>query len=232
MTNPLREGLPERPARIARLPVDKRGFPVPRFVALIDGEPDHRVIEPRYMREAVTRNLCWVCGEELTDLVTFTVGPMCTINRVSSEPPSHLECARYAVQGCPFLSKPHAHRREAGLPDGVVDPAGIMIRRNPGAMCLWTSRGFIHEGHPRGDGVMSLLFFFGDPEAMEWFTEGRAATRIEVDAAIASGLPALQDVAQRDGPTACFELGKQTGRLISLLDWFLPRPSAAERGNP
>lgn len=220
MTNPLRDGLPELPARIAKLPVDKRGFPVPRFVALIDGEPDHRVVEPAYMPMASRFGLCWICGEPLGAFKTFLVGPMCTVNRVSSEPPQHRECAQFAAKACPFLTKPHMKRREAGLPADLVDPAGGFIKRNPGATCAWTCRDFKTEAHPRGDGRKSALWFMGEPTGMEWFKEGRPATRAEVMDAIVTGLPLLQDIAASEGAKAVLHLGKQTGVLVMLLDKF------------
>jgi hypothetical protein len=47
---------------------------------------------------------------------------------MSAEPPSHRECAEYAVRACPFLTRPLAVRNERGL-DGF-EPAGVMIKRN------------------------------------------------------------------------------------------------------
>jgi len=53
------------PDRIKRLPISATGFPVPWFVAWIDGLPDFRVIGPDKMVQAVNRKLCWVCGQPL-----------------------------------------------------------------------------------------------------------------------------------------------------------------------
>lgn len=221
-TNPLREGLPPLPERIARLPVDKRGYPVPAFVALVNGEPDHRVADPRYMPRAVRLSLCWICGEPLGAFRTFLLGPMCCVNRVSSEPPMHRECAAFAAAACPFMTKPQMRRREAGLPDDLVDPPGYMELRNPGAMCAWTTKGYKVELHAKGDGTKGLLFFVNEPTAMEWYREGRAATRDEVYDAIATGLPNLKRLADQDGPRACLLLGKQTGELTRLIDQHCP----------
>ena len=38
--------LPPMPSRIAALPVDERGYPVPWFVAWIDGKPEFRCADP------------------------------------------------------------------------------------------------------------------------------------------------------------------------------------------
>lgn len=219
--NPYREGLPERPDRIASLHVDKRGFPVPAFVQWIDGEPDHRVIDRLYMPRAIKFNLCWTCGQPMGVFRTFVLGPMCCVNRVSAEPPSHFDCAQYSVKGCPFLSKPHMHRRDAGLPDSAS--VGEMNMRNPGVMCLWTTRTFKPVRMTASDGMPGLLFDVGEPTSMSWWREGREATRAEVMDGISSGLPILQDMAEKEGNRAVFKLGTATGELINLLDKHGPR---------
>jgi len=179
--------------------VDERGYPCPFFVAWIDGKPDHRIVEPEKMRLCVREKRCWVCGEPLRERFTFVLGPMCVVNRVSSEPPSHHSCAEFSVKACPFLSRPRMHRREAGLPDEILeDPAGIMIKRNPGVMALWPTKSYQIR---RQDGGM--LFTVGDPDGKPiWFTEGRRATRQEVLDSMDAGLPSLRDMARAQGDFA------------------------------
>ena len=173
--------------RIANLPVDHRGFKVPFFVAWVNGKPDHRIIDSNKLHACIIKRLCWVCGDPLGVHLSFVVGPMCGINRVSSEPPQHLECARYAVQHCPFLTRPHMRRREAGMPDEPVrDAAGIMLLHNPGVSLIWTTRKFSIRPQPNG-----IVFDLGDPESIEFWTEGRAASRREIDESIQTGLPEL-----------------------------------------
>lgn len=122
--------------------------------------------------------------------MTFVLGPMCGINRTAAEPPSHLECARYSARNCPFLSKPQMVRRENDLPK-TVEPAGMAIRRNPGATLLWTTRKYTLFDDGRG----GVLLEIGEPETMEWYFEGRAATRDEVRQSVETGLPILAEVA-------------------------------------
>jgi hypothetical protein len=92
------------PDRMRHLPVSSDGYPCPRFISWINGKPDFRSIEPDKLGKAVRLNLCWLCGQALGSRLAMVVGPMCIINRVSSEPPCHRECAEYAVVACPFLS--------------------------------------------------------------------------------------------------------------------------------
>ena len=185
------------PDRIKRLPVSPKGFPVPWFVAWINGEPNFRVIGPGKIAEAWKRKRCWVCGEVLGVNLAMTLGPMCAINRTISEPPAHRECAVYSCIACPFLSNPRMRRNERGIPDEAVEPAGIGIKRNPGAMAIWITR----EVKPFrvSNGV---LFTFGDPSEVLWFANGRTATRAEVDASISSGLPLLFAEAEKQGDVA------------------------------
>jgi hypothetical protein len=205
------------PARIARLPVSRIGYPVPRFVAWVDGEPDFRLVDERYLEQSLRRKLCWLCGDVLGVHVTFPIGPMCAVNRTTAEPPSHRGCALFAVRACPFLSNPAARRRERGLPDGHVPPAGEMIRRNPGVTCLWSPRLF--RPVRAGAGVRLRQ---GDPEAVLWFARGREATRAEVEASIASGMPLLRDPAEAEGAAAVRELE----RLYAAAIQFLPEEAA------
>lgn len=108
------------PERMADLPVDDRGYPVPWFVAWHDGKPEFRAMDPAKFARAIKEKRCWVCGERLGVNLCFVAGPMCGINRTSSEPPSHLMCARWSAQNCPFLSNPRMVRREdVGEPDSV-----------------------------------------------------------------------------------------------------------------
>lgn len=218
----VRPELPPMPPRIASLPVDHRLYPVPWFAAWLDddgnvaargeGTADHRVLYPDATRVALTSNLCWVCGGRLGAHKTFVIGPMCAVNRVSAEPPSHLECGDWSARACPFLSRPHARRREAGMPGGAVEAPGVMIARNPGVTLVWTTKRFQVERVPNG-----VLCRIGDPERVHWYAEGRDATRAEVMASIDSGLPSLREAAQEDGPAALRELERMTSAALTLV---------------
>jgi len=112
----LRQDVQTPPSFMQHLPIDKRGYPVPWFVEWIKGEPEFRAMDPRRLVKAINQRLCWTCGKLLFQEEVFVIGPMCAVNRISSEPPSHRECALYAATNCPFLSKPQMVRRKDGLP--------------------------------------------------------------------------------------------------------------------
>jgi hypothetical protein len=187
--------LPPMPANIAKLPAH-RGFPVPWFVPFIDGKPEPRMAEGKKIAQAVREKRCWVCGQRLGRFFAFVIGPMCTINRVSAEPPCHVECGEFSAIACPFLNGKEMERRENDMPP-AMDCVGVMIRRNPGCICLWTTSKFEIEREGRG-----VLFRIGNPSAVKWFAKGRKATRAEVEESIRTGYPILMDMAQSQSAEA------------------------------
>jgi hypothetical protein len=203
--------LPTPPPRIAKLPTNAVGYPVPWFVAWIDGQPDFRVVGLNKLDDAVRFGQCWLCGGRLGANVAFVIGPMCAVNRVSSEPPSHRDCAIYAATACPFLTTPNMRRRDSDLPDDASEPDGDMICRNPGVALVWVTRAWQQMPAHR-------LFDVGEPAETLWFAEGRAATRDEVLASINSGMPILRAAAEQDPRpiSAVMALNAQHDRALQL----------------
>lgn len=196
------------PPRMAHRPINRRGFPVPWFVTEKDasGDWDFVNVHPLRVVEAVSRGVCFLCGERLGKYVAFVIGPMCSINRVSAEPPVHRECAEYAVRACPFLVNPNTRRNEkAARGDGSTTP-GIMIQHNPGVNLIWITTSFT---------IQQRLFCLGEPVALAWFKQGRNATRAEINEAIDKGLPYLRQVAAAED--ALPDLEKQIARAMPLL---------------
>jgi hypothetical protein len=217
----LKPGLPPIPPRMQHLPIDERGFPTPWFVAWLNeartkelppgrGRPDFRVIGGDRIARAVRHQVCWICGQRLlSQPVACVLGPMCSINRISSEPPSHVQCARFAVRACPFLTRPQMKRREGGLDAFNDDTPGIAIDRNPGVTLLWQTNEVQYD-------IATRLFDVGEPVAVEWFAHGRPATRDEIMDSILSGLPILREVAGREeGGLA--ELERRTAAAMELV---------------
>ncbi len=91
-----------------------------------------------------------------------------------------------------------------------MDAAGLPLNRNPGVVCLWTSRS-IRPWHAPDGGI---LFTVGDPTDTAWYAEGRCALRAEVLASLETGLPTLQQVAQEEGTSAVMALNQQVARAM------------------
>lgn len=168
-----------------KLPIDERGYPVPFFVQWVNGKPEFRAMDGDKLVRCVKERLCWICGQALFREMVFVAGPMCAVNRISSEPPSHRECARYAAVACPFLAKPKMVRREDGMPDKIVTEGAIL--RNPGVTMLWFCRRFTIERANPG-----VLFNMGTPFQVEWYGLGKSATREQVLESFESGIPILR----------------------------------------
>lgn len=209
----LRPELKPRPARIARLPLDKRGYPIPWFVAILDdGEPEFRAMDGRKLVIAIRDRRCWVCGDRLGAHLAFPIGPMCAVNRVTAEPPNHYECARWSVENCPFLTRPHMVRREDEFTAALEADGGVsghMIKRNPGATAIWVTRTY----DVFDDGKGKPLIKIGPAECVEWYAEGRRATRAEVLASIESGFPLLDALCDNEITPARREAARTMLRL-------------------
>jgi len=207
------------PYRMRKLPV-LRGYPVPWFVAMVDGQYDFRIADAQKLKQAVLGRLCWLCGESLGHYLAFVVGPMCTINRVSSEPPSHRGCAEFSVTVCPFLLDQEHHRRDDNLPEDITEPAGQFIKRQPGVIVVWTCRDYVLVND--GD---KPLFKMGEQTELSWWRQGRSATHEEVLLAINTGFPILEAAARADGPQALRQLEAQLAVALKLV----PAESSKEK---
>lgn len=217
------------PPRMRKLSVDHRGYPVPWFVLwLPDGTPEHRAIDSGKWSLAIRERLCWVCGERCGKYLTFVLGPMCGLNRTTSEPACHHDCAEWSARNCPFLSRPSMERRDidssnphlAGLDQ---NPAGNPLTRNPGVALLWTTDTFkvfqVDPSIPHAN--PGRLLRVGAPIKIEAYCEGRPATRAEIDASIAGGVPKLRETAELQGAEAVAELDRSIGEFASTLDNFV-----------
>lgn len=228
-TTPAAPKLPPLPSFMKRLPRDSANRPIPFFAAEVDGKHDFRVMDAHKLVQAISEELCFVCGNRLRrarsggPTGTFVAGPMCLVNRTSAEPPNHEECAEWSAMACPFLTTPGKERREAHMPEHE-DPAGIMLPRNPGVTALIASDRWRVFRVPSGMGGDGLLHSFV-PTGVIFMTKGRRATTPEVMASIDSGLPALMEMV--DDSAGEIELGR---RLRNALR-FLATPNPEGFGN-
>jgi hypothetical protein len=154
-----------------------------------------------------------VCGDRLGSYLAFAIGPMCAVNRTTSEPPSHAECARWSAQFCPFLSRPQAKRREDDLTrEAMENVAGCPIQRNPGCCAVWITHSYRLFRDPQGKSLVEI----GPPVAVEWYAEGRLATRAEIEESLRTGMPALEELArlERGGMEALEKARREIDHLL------------------
>jgi hypothetical protein len=126
------------PERIAALPRDKRGYPVP-FVVMWDATgPQFAVNEVALVAQCILEGLCHVCGQRLEPEPWFAGGAANAVmngeHAVYIDGPMHLECAIFSLQACPHLShqlpsalnldpiRRHLNQQGAGVFDNTVIP--------------------------------------------------------------------------------------------------------------
>ena len=164
----------------------------------------------------VRHERCWLWGEPLGVRRTFVIGPMCVVHTNTAEPPCHNDCALYSARACPFLTMPRMRRNEKDMPEGH-SVAGIAIKRNPGVVVLWTTRNYRRRRDPNGMGLLFDLELL--PERVEFFAEGRSATRKEIMESMNTGMPILRGMADQDRhpADAHAELDLRWDRAIKLV---------------
>jgi hypothetical protein len=205
---------PNLPRRVERLPTDRRGFPIPWFVAWRDGQPHFPVVDAAKLGVAWNEDLCWVCGDKLGANRGWVVGPMSALEGATPEPPSHYDCARFSVCHCPHLATSTASfSAKYAEAEGYAAQANVSKVRS-GATAIWVTKGRGATPFRAGDGV---LFGLDGPERLEWYAGGRAATAIEVREAIAIAWPTLQQTAEREGR------GAQLAARRAWLEGWTPR---------
>jgi len=213
--NELRKGLPKLPHHMRALPINEKGYPIPFFVAQINGKPDLRIADPAKINECAINNRCWICGNPLGKYFTFVSGPMCIINRVNIEPPAHKACAEFAARACPFLLLPKAQRRNANMPKVIDDP--VFVEENLGVTVLWTTNSYRTAKNHGG-----LLFIYGDPEEITWVTEGRLAHNSEIDRGFVGAEIRLRRLAEEEGVVDTTILEQHLIKARKLIPSFNP----------
>jgi hypothetical protein len=166
---------------------------------------------------SIRQKRCWVCGDTMGKHQVFVIGPMCVVNRTISEPPCHRDCAEFAAKYCPFLANPRMRRNERDVHEKVVEPGGFGIKRNPGVTCLWESGYRTFNAPTDGAGNPGVLFRLGDPRRVDWWAEGRAATRAEIEHSIETGYPILMQMAMEQGSKAVEMLVRQRHQAMKHL---------------
>lgn len=108
------------PERIARLPRDPRGFPIPWNVLRgEEGRAFFTINDEEKHQRAIRSELCPICGERLGRWRWFTGGPRSAFDPRGAyiDLPAHHECAQFALVTCPWLALP---RYRGMLAEGVI----------------------------------------------------------------------------------------------------------------
>lgn len=150
------------PERLAARPV-WRGFPIP-YVTHVNslGVPDFKVHDEKRKLKVALELLCQLCGSPLGDDINFLAFQQMVWRGRTGEPPLHDECARFALETCPFLAggREYAthHRTEAHY----TPPPPARERNRIGLVAV------------SGFGITSdefdkVIFLLPPPTSVEWF---------------------------------------------------------------
>lgn len=135
------------PAIMKELPLDERGYPIPYFVPMVDGNPEFRYQDANKRSSCLKHGLCAVCGKKLyAKSYWFICGPMGLLNKVHSDAPCHEDCARFSLNVCPHLVYSKAQRRSEE--SGNANPN--LLRSHPDNLFLVKADKYeqiIHDGH-------------------------------------------------------------------------------------
>lgn len=117
------------PDFLSHLPIDtRRGYPIPFFVPIINGEPNWNYQDADHYKQCLEKNLCAICGKKNNKREWWTIsGPLGLKNRVSSEAPCHERCARYALAVCPYMISDRVERKS----DDALALPGVHIIEHP-----------------------------------------------------------------------------------------------------
>lgn len=92
------------PARLQNLEKDRRGYPIPFFIPVVNGKPEFKFMDNAKQVFCVLQRRCMICGEDLIpNEYWYLSGPKGLKIKTSSDPAMHEECARYSLAVCPYL---------------------------------------------------------------------------------------------------------------------------------
>jgi hypothetical protein len=88
--------------------VDQRGWPITfTSIKYPDGRVDFTTTDPAKWNYVVFNRKCALCGKTLVDDHCWWIGgPKTMVFQLFFDAAMHEECARYAIQVCPYLSLP------------------------------------------------------------------------------------------------------------------------------
>lgn len=103
------------PSSLKHLSVDERGYPIPYFVAYVNGKPDFRLYDSEKWRLCIKFDKCAICGRKNHPKSYFFIGgELMSKNKVSSDNAMHRACAEFSLQACPHMYFQKADRNDHG----------------------------------------------------------------------------------------------------------------------
>lgn len=124
----------EIPPRMRRLPLDKRGYPVPVIILWTeDGRPIFAANDAQVVLRCHAEDRCHICGERLARGRWLVSGHYSALaeNGTILDGPLHDECCHYAMRVCPYIAAPEYGKLVAKKQIAGTDRAGILTLPTP-----------------------------------------------------------------------------------------------------
>jgi hypothetical protein len=118
------------PERIARLPRDPRGYPIPWNVLREGDTAFFTINDDRRAWEALRKGLCPICGERLGRYLWFVGGPRSAFDPGGCylDLPGHRDCMEFALMTCPYLAMPkYLGRIDVVHPEKLPPQAKLLL---------------------------------------------------------------------------------------------------------
>ena len=118
------------PPKMRLLRKDRRGYPVPWIVQLdLDRRPFFTINDSERVAACGRNKLCGICGRKLERDVWLIGGPGAAFHEHGAylDPPMHGDCARYALQVCPYLGTRYSGRIDMALAKHGRWPAALGV---------------------------------------------------------------------------------------------------------
>lgn len=135
------------PDRVASLPRDERGYPIPYFIPIVDGKENFKYMDAPKQLRCATQRICMICGQKLLPKqYWYITGPIGRKNFTVSDPAMHEECARYSLAVCP-----HMHYEKADRTTGADEsPPEIVVLAKPPQVFLIHAQDYVIVKHKSG----------------------------------------------------------------------------------
>jgi hypothetical protein len=160
------------PARMAHLPLDRRGYPIP-WIVMRDatGRPHFTINDHNRVHQCGKFGLCGICGKPLGKYLRshgdakppakgafFVGGPASFYHDRGAflDPPLHRECAVYAMRVCPYIANPSYGKR--------IDDATLKPEHMPAGMAVIQT-----AGNPPSLDTRPQVFILGLAKRWEMF---------------------------------------------------------------
>ena len=179
------------PERMKKLPLARRGYPIPFIVfRTSDGRAHFTINDSAKVDLAAKKQLCGVCGTRLyRGERWFVGGPMSAFHAHGAyiDGPVHKECGTFALENCPYLAAPSYARRiddrtvnPETLGDSVVLLDPTMLPDRPELFVFACAKDYKFDSnrifHPKRPWIMHEFWSKGTK-----LTDGQAVPLIEAD---------------------------------------------------